>query len=145
MLIERIRDDMIAARKGTDPVAKSLLVTLYAEATRVGKDKRNGATTDDECVAVIRKFSANSEETIQLLTSRGHNTQTQQQELSILQAYLPQQMTEQELAAAIEMIIRSQPERNSKIMGKVMAELKAQYGASYDGKIASQLVKAALT
>ena len=38
MLIEQLRTDMIAARKAGDSVEKSLLVTLYAETSRVGKD-----------------------------------------------------------------------------------------------------------
>ena len=61
-MIGKIRDDMITARKGDDPVAKSLLVTLYSEASRVGKDKRNGDPTDEEVVAVVKKFAANAEE-----------------------------------------------------------------------------------
>ena len=39
MLIEKLFVDMIAARKGNDPVAKSLLVTLYSEANMVGKNR----------------------------------------------------------------------------------------------------------
>ena len=55
LLIEKLRQDMIAARKGSDTVTKSLLVTLYSEAQMVGKNRRNGDTTDDECIAVIKK------------------------------------------------------------------------------------------
>ena len=56
LLIEKLRQDMIAARKGSDTVTKSLMVTLYSEAAMVGKNKRNGDTTDDEAVAVIKKL-----------------------------------------------------------------------------------------
>ena len=41
LLIEKLRQDMIAARKGSDTVTKSLLVTLYSEAQMVGKNRRN--------------------------------------------------------------------------------------------------------
>lgn len=144
MLIEQIRADMMRARKGDDTVAKSLLVTLFAEAQMVGKNKRNGVTTDDEVVAMVRKFSANTEETQRLLVARGQDATTQARELEILAMYLPKQLTRDELMAAIAQIVADQPEKSPKIMGKVMAELKARYGAAYDGKMASELVKAAL-
>jgi uncharacterized protein len=144
MLIHKIRDDMITARKGDDAVAKSLLVTLYAEAAMVGKNKRNGDTTDEEVISTIKKFAANTEETIRLLAERGQPTDAQQRELAILHTYLPRQMSRDELAEAIAAIVAEQPEKSPKIMGKVMGELKARFGATYDGKLASELVKAVL-
>jgi uncharacterized protein YqeY len=144
MLIKQIYDDMIAARKGNDAVAKSLMVTLYSEAAMVGKNRRNGDTTDEEAIGMVKKFAANTEETIRLLAERGQDAAVQQRELAILQAYLPRQLTQDELASAISAIVEAQSEKSPKIMGKVMAELKARYGATYDGKMASDLVKSAL-
>ena len=144
MLIKQIYDDMIAARKGDDAVAKSLLVTLYSEAAMVGKNRRNGDTTDEEAIGMVRKFAANTEETIKLLAERGQPADAQQRALAILQAYLPRQMSRDELTEAIAAIVAEQPERSPKIMGRVMTELKARHGATYDGKLASELTKAAL-
>jgi len=144
MLIKQIYDDMIAARKGDDAVAKSLLVTLYSEAAMVGKNRRNGDTTDDEAIGTIKKFAANTEETIRLLTERGQTADDQRKELEILRAYLPRQLSRDELAAVIGEIVAMQPEKNPKAMGKVMSELKSKLGATYDAKLASELVKAAL-
>lgn len=141
MLIERIREDMIAARKGTDAVAKSLLVTLYAEALRVGKDKRNGVSTDEEVIGVVRKFLANVEETERLLQARGQSTLAQARELEVLNTYLPTQMTEQELASAVRAIVADLGVSGTKVMGQVMAELKARHGGRYDGRAASTIVK----
>lgn len=144
MLIEQIRQDMIAAKKSSDSIAKSLLVTLFAEASRVGKDRRNGDTTDEEAIGMVKKFAANTEETIRLLTERGQPADVQRRELEILQTYLPRQLTQAELVKAIADIVAEQPEKSPKIMGRVMAELKARHGATYDGKLASELVKGAL-
>ena len=144
MLIEQIREDMNRARQGDDPVAKSLLVTLFSEATRVGKDKRNGATTDEEVVGVVRKFAANAEETRRLLEARGQSTLAQSRELALLAAYMPQQMTEQELKTAVEAIVARLGVSGGKAMGQVMAALKEAHGGKYDGKMASQVVKAVL-
>lgn len=144
MLVNQIRSDMMLARKADDAVAKSLLITLYAETVRVGKDKRNGETTDDEAVTMIKKFVANCEVTLAALEDRGQDTHVQRRELEILRAYLPQQMSRDQLAAAIAAIVAELSETGVNSMGRVMAELKARYGATYDGKLASELVKAAL-
>jgi uncharacterized protein YqeY len=145
MLINQIHTHMMNARKGTDTVAKNLLVTLYSEAARVGKDKRNGESTDEEVLAMIKKFISNTQETMRLLEERGQSAHVQAQELDILTAYLPTQMTSDQLRMAIAQIVSEQPERNVKIMGKVMAELKMRHGASYDARMASELVKSALS
>lgn len=144
MLIEKIKADMITARQGSDAVAKSLLVTLFAEAQRVGKDKRNGHTTDEECMGVIRKFAANAEETCHMLQARGKDVASQHQELLILRGYLPQQLTEQELIQAVQKIVMDNQLQGTKAMGQVMAALKAEHGGKYDGKMASDIVKKVL-
>jgi uncharacterized protein YqeY len=144
MLIEKIRQDMLAARKSTDTVRKSLLVTLFAESARVGKNKRNGDTTDDECIAVIKKFSANAEETRRLLAERGEDAAVQAQEIAILEGYLPSQLDRQHLDALIHSIIHEMKLEGPKGMGTIMAELKKGYAGRYDGKMASELAKAAL-
>lgn len=67
MLIEKIKADSIEARKAKETVKANLLVTLLAEVTKVGKDKGNRATTDEEAIAVIKKFLKGVEETLQAL------------------------------------------------------------------------------
>ena len=144
MLIDQIRDDMIAARKADDAVAKSLLITLFSEAQMVGKNKRNSASTDEEVIGVIRKFAANAEETERLLQARGQQTQAQRRELEILAAYLPTQMTQQGLESAVRVIVADLGVSGAKAMGAVMAELKTRHAGTYDGKLASQVVKSIL-
>ena len=145
MLIEKLFVDMIAARKGTDPVAKSLLVTLYSEASRVGKDKRNGNTTDDEVIATVKKFSANVEETITNMEEIHRDTTVQRRELQILQEYLPDPLTEAQLRQAVRGIVEDLGVSGARAMGQVMGELKSRHGASYDSRLASTLVKEELS
>jgi uncharacterized protein YqeY len=144
MLIDTVYADMITARKGSDSVAKNLLVTLYSEAAMVGKNKRNGPTTDDEVIATVKKFTANAEETVRLLEQRGTDVAVQKHEITILNRYLPQQMTEADLTDAVKTIVSTLGVNGPKAMGAVMAELKAQYAGKYDGKIASAVVKSVL-
>jgi uncharacterized protein YqeY len=141
MLQEQIHKDMITARRGDEPVAKSLLVTLYSEASRVGKDKRNGPSTDEEVIQTVRKFISNAEETQRILRERAQDVTVQARELEILRGYLPQQMTAQELGSAVQSVIQDLGLTGPKMMGQAMAELKKRHGGSYDARLASELVK----
>lgn len=142
-LIDKIRADSIDARKKGDKLAGALLTTLFAEAARVGKDAGNRASTDEEVVKTVRKFLKNAEET--LAVGRADAKDKTLNEIRILNGYLPQEMSAEELKAAIETIVAGLADRSPKAMGQVMAALKAAHGATYDGKLASQLVKESLS
>jgi len=143
-LIETLRENMITARKGTDTVAKNLLVTLYAECVRVGKDKRNGETTDEECLAVIKKFYDNAKETATLLEFKVPAASNFISEMSILSDLLPKQLSDAELATEIKNIISDNGLVGAKSLGTIMAKLKAKFNGSYDGKKASEIAKGLL-
>lgn len=145
MLIEIIRTHMNQARLGADSVRKSLLVTLYAEALRVGKDKRNGITSDEEVIQVVRKFLNNVEETRQLLQSRSQPTPVQDQEIELLNVYLPAQMDQSQLTQVVSQIVQELGLTSIKSLGAVMAELKKRHAGAYDGKLAQQVVKQILS
>lgn len=141
MIIDQLKLDMTAARKGIDTVAKNLLVTLYSETLMVGKNVRNGLTSDEEAISTIKKFAANIGETISLLKARNQDTVSQEHELEILTSYLPQQMTREELTSFVKVALIESGLTGPKAMGPIMAKLKAQFAGKYDGKMASEVVK----
>ncbi|NQV45448.1 MAG: GatB/YqeY domain-containing protein, partial [Rhodospirillales bacterium] len=65
-------------------------------------------------------------------------------EIDIITQFLPQQLSEDEIAAAVTTIIVETDASSIKDMGKVMAELKARYAGKMDFGKAGQLVKATL-
>lgn len=147
MLIDKINADLLAARRANDAVAKGLLIPLISEANMVGKNKRNGPSTDDEVMAMVKKFATNAEETIRLLTDRNATAGLlagPQRELEILNGYLPTQLTRDELLVAVQAIVADKNLAGPKAMGTVMAELKTRHGGQYDGKMASEVTKQVL-
>jgi uncharacterized protein YqeY len=138
MLIDTIRTDRLAAMKARDELRKDLLGTLFAAATKDSK------TPDDATVVrSIRAFIKSLDETIAALKDR--DTSRQRREKEILEAYLPQTLPTERLEASIAEIVAGLPERSPKAMGQVMAELRARHGDAVDMKVASAMVKAALT
>jgi len=141
MLINKIHKDMIASKQTSDSVAKNLLVTLYAESAKVGKDKRNGTTTDDEVIAMVKKFIANATETARYLRERNQEDTVLQREIQILTEYLPSQLDKDSLEIIIKSFLTENNLSGVKAVGPTMAYLKNTYSGQYDGKMASEIIK----
>lgn len=144
-ILEKIKQDSLDARKAKTAIA-SFLVTLYAEAARVGKDKRNGDSTDEEVISVLKKFKAGAETMIQAaLQQNGPNAQIlidqATVEIKIVGRYLPTLLTESDLHEIISKYFVEIEEVSAKSLGVVMARLKSEYPGLYDGQIASSIIK----
>ena len=136
-LLSIIRNDLDAARRNKDARLLTLLTTLYSEAAMVGKTKRNGESTNEEVLAVTRKFKVGVEEIIKI---KGSN-EFLDFEISLYNKYLPELLTDVELTEIINTLISELPEKSPKAMGVIMGKLKSEYLGRYDGTIASKLVK----
>lgn len=138
-LLQRVRQDSLAARKARDGARASFLITLLGEIERVGKDAGNRETSDTEALAVIQKFAKNLNE---VLTVKPGDAQALF-ERGLLQAYLPEQLSGSTLAAAIDAIVQNLglTAPSGKDMGAVMKALSAQHAGAYDGAEASKLVR----
>lgn len=143
-----IKAASVEARRTKSPNA-TFLVTLYSEAAKVGKDKRNGESTEDEVLSVLRKFKVGAETIIEAATKQQGPKMLEQiaqaqLEISIVESYLPKLMSEGELRNIITRLVLQLTEKSPKQMGAIMAELKRDFANEYDGALASKLVKEAL-
>lgn len=138
-LLARIKEDALTARKARDAVASSLLITLGSEASMAGVNDGKRESTDTEVLATVRKFLKGNAE---LLAVRGEDEIALREKL-ILESYLPKQMSEEELRAAI-LAIASElgiETITGKDTGAIMKALTAKYAGQYAGGQASALVK----
>lgn len=145
-LLDRIKSDALEARKAKANTA-GVLVTLIGEANTKEKSfKEQRALTDDEVLAIVKKFLKNIDETLRVLTpavapagEAAVNLEKLLAEKSALEVYLPVQMSEADIEAYIRAI---QPE--APVLGQIMARLKAERGGQYDGALASKVAKRVL-
>ena len=104
------------------------------------------ATGDDDAVIseVLQKMAKQRRESITMYEQGGRQELADQEksELAVIEEFLPQQMSEDDVKAAIESIKAGIGAESVKDMGKVMAELKARYAGQMDFGKASGLVKA---
>ena len=102
---------------------------------------------DTELLSLFQKMIKQRQESVELYEKGGRAELAEQErgEIAVIQAYLPQQMSDADVNAAIAAIIAETGAAGIKDMGKVIGALKAKYAGQMDFAKASGLVKAALT
>lgn len=149
-----IRDDIkaatITAMKAGEKDRTAALRQISAKIKDRDIEERMSAKSvpDDELVvSVLQKMAKQRRESIDLYVTGGREelAAVERAELTVIEEFLPQMLSEAETRAAIEAIKAETGAAAMKDMGTVMAELKARHGAVLDGKLASTLVKAALS
>jgi uncharacterized protein len=102
--------------------------------------------SDADLLGVFQKMIKQRQEAVELYDKGGRAelAAAEREEIAIIQAYLPKQMSEDEMRAAIASIIAETNAAGVKDMGKVIGALKAKYSGQMDFGKASGLVKAAL-
>lgn len=140
MLINKIKDHRMQAMKNQDKDLVSILTTLHAEASMIGFNDGKRLSTDEEVIKVCKKFVKSIEETIEHMKSRNQLEELEkyEQELQVVNSYIPSQLSEDELKDIIYQFTQAQENVN---IGLVMKHLKQNYDGLYDGRIASQIVK----
>ena len=124
-------------------MVNSTLKNADIEARGAGKP----ALGDAEVISALQKMIKQRQESKELYEKGGRPELAQQEaeEIAIIQSYLPKQMSDDEMAKAIDDAIKETGAAGMKDMGKVIAALKAKYAGQMDFGKASGLVKAALT
>ena len=102
---------------------------------------------DSEVLPVLQKMIKQRQESVELYDKGGRAELADQEreEIAIISAYLPKQMSEADVKAAISAAVAETGAAGMKDMGKVIAVLKAKYAGQMDFGKASGLVKSALT
>ncbi len=128
---------------GTLRLINSALKDKDIEARGLGK----GPLGDEEILALLQKMIKQRNDSIEAYEKAGRLdlVAQEQDEKSIIEAYLPQQMSPEEVHAAVQSAITSTGAMSVKDMGKVMAELKARFAGRMDFSKANGVVKALLS
>ena len=149
-----VRDDISNALKeamkarnervvSTLRMVNSTIKNADIEARGQGK----GPLADAELMSVFQKMIKQRQESVELYDKGGRPELAAQEreEIAIISAYLPKQMSEDEVKAAISDAIKDTGAAGMKDMGKVIGALKAKFAGKMDFAKASGLVKAMLT
>jgi len=144
-LKSRITEDMKDAMRAKDTARLSTVRLLLAAIKQREVDERK-EMTDADVVGVIEKMVKQRRDSITQFEAgkRQDLADAEKAEVKVLQAYLPQQLTESEIDAAIAEAIAATGAAGPAGMGKVMAALKGKLAGRADMTAVSARVKAKL-
>ncbi|MFO1097391.1 MAG: GatB/YqeY domain-containing protein [Xanthobacteraceae bacterium] len=130
-------------RVSTLRMVNSTLKNADIEARGQGK----GPLTDDELKSLLQKMIKQRQESVELYEkgNRPELAAQEREEIAIIAAYLPKQMSDAEAQAAIAAVIKDVGAASMKDMGKVMAALKERHAGEMDFSKASGTVKGLLS
>jgi len=151
MIRTRLNDALKAAMKAKDALSVSTLRLILAalkdrDIAARAKGKKDGIS-DDEVLGLLQSMIKQRRESIAAYEKGGRMELAQQEagEIAIIEGFMPEQMTDKEMADAIDAVIAGVGATSLKDMGKAMGALKAQYAGKMDFGKASTLVKARLS
>lgn len=137
MLFERMQKESLEARKARDTVKAGVLTTAISQIKALAIDDGHRAVTEADVMKIVKQFLKGVEENLALAAqgkmdaSRAEAFKTEKE---ILLSYLPQQMSADDIKAAVK-------KSGATNIGDAMKYLKANHDGQYDGKLASGLIK----
>jgi len=149
MIRDDIQQALVAAMKARDSAKVGALRLVSSAIKNRDIEARTGqAPADDDLlvVEVLNKMVKQRRESIEMFDKGGRPelAAAEAAEVAVIEAFLPQRLSDAETVMAIDAIKAELGASGLKDMGKVMAELKARHATSLDMSKASALVKARL-
>jgi uncharacterized protein YqeY len=141
-LLKRFDNDLKEALKASESAKVSIL--RMAKATVKNKQIEKGRElTDDEIVAVLSTMVKQGRESIEQFTKAGRMdlARNEEREVAILQSYMPQQLSPEEIDRIISGAIQEASAGTPQDIGKVMRILMPRVKGVADGKYVNQRVK----
>jgi len=145
-VLSRLENDLKAAIKSGEKrrvsTLRLLLAALKNERIQLQRD-----LTDEEIEAAIRRAVKQRREAIEQYEKGGRPdlVAAETEELAVLQAYLPQELSEAEVESAVRAVAAEKNLSSPKDVGLIMKELMARYRGRVDGRKAQEIARRVLS
>jgi len=145
-LLSSIQEEVKTALKSGEKFRASTL-RLIVSALKLEEKNKAKALSDNEALEILTKMIKQRKDSISQFetANRMELAQKEKDEIEIIQNYLPEQLSEEELSVLINEVIKEINAESIKDMGKVMGILKPKITGRADAGIASGLVKKLLS
>ena len=142
MLKEKLLEDLKESMKGKNVIRKNVVQMVRAAILQIEKDKKI-EVSDSQIVEIIAKEAKKRKDALEDYQKSGREDLIEQmnQEIKILNEYLPKQLTEEELTQKMQEIITELCETSIKDIGAVMKKAKETIGAAANGKAINEVAK----
>ncbi len=145
MLEQKLEQDIKTALLAGDKLQATSLrtlksVLLYA---KVASGKRDEPMTDEDVIKLFSKEAKKRQESADLYTQGGSADRAAAElaEKALIEAYLPAQLTAEEIAGIVDEVMVANGDSTAQDMGKLIGQVRAKAGAAADGGLIAKLVK----
>ncbi|MBR2260170.1 MAG: GatB/YqeY domain-containing protein [Paludibacteraceae bacterium] len=146
-LFEQVNEDIKKAMLARDKVSLEALRGIKKEFLEAKTAKNSdGELSDETAVKILQKMVKQRKESAAIFTEQGRVdlAENELSEAAVIEKYLPAQMSDEELTAAIKEIIAEVGAVSAKEMGKVMGVASKKLAGKAEGKAISDKVKSLL-
>ena len=141
-ILDMIQSDMYAAMKSGDKHKTGTLRVALSKLKDKKIEKREDLS-DVEALKIIQNLVKQRKEAADIYKENGRNDlmENENAELEILNAYLPQMMSEDDLRVLVKKVVEETGASGLSDIGKVMPEVMKQSAGKADGKMAQSIVR----
>ena len=141
-LFDTIQSDMYAAMKSGDK-HKTGTLRVALSTLKDKKIEKREELTDVEAIKIIQNLVKQRKEAADIYKENGRNDlmKNENAELEILNAYLPQMMSEDDLRILVKKVVKETGSSSLSDIGKVMPQVMKQSAGKADGKMAQSIVR----
>ena len=146
MLKEKLLEDLKESMREKNVIRKNVVQMVRAAILQVEKDKQI-EVNDEQILQIIAKEAKKRKDSIPDYEKSGRQDLLDQinQEIAILEEYLPEQLSLKEVETKVKEIIEKLGASSMKDMGVVMKTAKESLGSSADGKTINEVAKKLLS
>ena len=144
-MVEKLKQDMIEAMKAKDKDRLTTIRMIKGDLDKEHIDKKR-EINDDLLIEVVNRGIKQRKDSIAEFEKGGRNDliAKTQAEIDILQNYLPEQLSEEEVIAIIDEAFQVVNPESARDMGKVMQEVTPKLKGKADMKVVSEIIKSKL-
>ncbi len=144
-ITDRLSDDLKTALKGGDKDRLSV-IRMAKAAVKNREIEKKDPLNDEEVCGVLMSLARRAKDSIEQFSKGGRQelADKEERELAIVQAYLPRQLSADEIRGIVKDVIQEAGAAGPGDMGKVMKSVMSKVKGQADGRLVSELVKEAL-
>ncbi|MCC6543711.1 MAG: GatB/YqeY domain-containing protein [Nitrospirae bacterium] len=141
-LLDRLSGDLNESLKGGNSI-KTSVIRLIKSAVKYREIEKKAPLSDDDVIEVIMSGIKQRRDSIEQFSKGGRADLVEKEnaEIGILQAYLPQPLTDEELVNEVKAVMTEVGATSAKDMGKVMKALMPRLKGRAEGTKISSIVK----
>ncbi|MBA3532307.1 MAG: GatB/YqeY domain-containing protein [Ardenticatenales bacterium] len=142
MIKEQLNNDLKEAMRAKEALRRDA-IRMMLTALKNAEIEQSGALSDEEVAVLLQKQAKQRRDSITAYEQGGRPelAAAEQAELEIIESYLPQQLSEEEIRAIVRATIERVGATSAKDIGKVMGPLMGQMRGKADGTLVQRLVR----